>query len=319
MLTNKLFCITEDKKMKLKNIILTSIFLLLFSCLTVFGQVKNTASNLTVSNKANNLITENSVGDIRLGMTVSEARKAMKGAKFARYIGSEQAVLISISQGNKHILTLGAGEDEGIDENDKETPINENGKIQYIEILDSEYKTAEGVHVGMLLADAEKKYGKVKSIYSDAHVGEMGTFTNQPKGLDFIFTGKKSTPDGYSLAGVYGANGDGTTSKYILGSYIHSISILQQIANWWTNRVKEEMNAQLPIPRSLFPVHLFCGIFRWAMILWKRKLYFPNHWIRNFKSKRSNGVWRMKSLSRLSSTYMIIISTIKEKPLKKRV
>ncbi len=188
------------------------------------GQTNNPPST---PDQMNYLITDNSVGEIKLGMTVSEARKAMKSAKFARYIGSEQAALISVSLGNKHILTLGAGagDEEGIDENGNETPINENAKLSYIEILDSGYKTAGGVYVGMLLADAEKKYGKVKSIYLEPHSGEIGEFTNQPKGFNFIFTGKKSTPDGYSLAGVYGANGDGTTSKYIFGSYIHSISI----------------------------------------------------------------------------------------------
>ena len=91
--------------------------------------------------------------------------------------------------------------------------------------MDSAYKTAEGVYAGMLVADAEMKYGKVKSIYNDAHIGETGEFTNQSQGFNFIFTGKKSAPADYSPAGVYNTDRDGKTSKYTLGSYISSISI----------------------------------------------------------------------------------------------
>ncbi len=203
--------------MNLKVTLLTSIFITLLLSLATFGQ--------SDKGKPNFMITADSAGDIKLGMTVAEARTAMKDAKFTRDFGSEQSAVISVSRGGKEIFILGANEGEGIDENGKEIPINENAKIDHIEILDSRYKTAEGVHTGMTIADAEKKYGKVKSIYHEPHSGEIGKFTDHPKGIEFIFTGKKSSPDDYSLAGVYNANGDGTTSKYILGAYIHSISI----------------------------------------------------------------------------------------------
>lgn len=174
---------------------------------------------------SNYSITPNSVGSIRLGMTVAEARQAMSGAKFARFIGSEEAALISVSIGSKHILTLGGEEENALDNDGKETPVNENGIVGYIEVLDSRYQTADGVHIGMTVADAEKKYGKVKSIYNDAHGGEIAEFTNQPKGFVFVFKGKQTSADGYNLAGIYTEDGEGTTVKYNAGAYISSISI----------------------------------------------------------------------------------------------
>ena len=63
-------------------------------------------------------------------------------------------------------------------------------KVRVISIFSPKYKTKEGVHVGMLLADAEKKLGKIKSIYtSEPTFEEYAVFTNMPKGITFGVSG----------------------------------------------------------------------------------------------------------------------------------
>ena len=161
------------------------------------------------------LITGDSAGKIKLGMTVAEARKAMKGFNFERTSDGEGVALIGINKdGSEYIMTIYAGED------DSEAKIDENAKIEFIEVWFANYKTAEGVHPRMKVSDVEKKYGKVKEIMlSEIESREFAEFGNQPKGLQFRLMNDNAT------AGVY-PNGKSKTMKYSPDAYLLSIQVV---------------------------------------------------------------------------------------------
>lgn len=163
---------------------------------------------------ANYLITANSVGNIRLGMTIAEARKAMSDASFSRTSDGEGIALIKVGNSDEIYMTLYAGEENS------EAPINENAVIESIEVWDSQFKTAEGVSPKMNVNVVESIYGKVKNIMtSEIESREYAEFSNQPKFFNFRLLSASG-----DSAGIY-PNGKRETTKYRADSYIFTISI----------------------------------------------------------------------------------------------
>lgn len=205
--------------MKQSKKISFSILIILIFSLSVFGETTK------------NLITKDSVGDIKLGMTVGEAKKVLpKGLRLAPAPGDEGTWLVGVYEGKKLLLTIG---DYGDYRDSKEglPPINEKQKIEVMLIKDSRYKTAEGIGVGTTLAEAEKKYGKLKEMFYYPHEGEFGKFENQPESLQFYFRPKGK----FVEAGIYEAVPNcpedayppscRVAKKYNLNSYISEMSI----------------------------------------------------------------------------------------------
>lgn len=177
-------------------------------------RVSKLEQSINESKTMNSLITKDSVGDIKLGMTVAEARKALSDARFSRSSNGDGLALIAVGNSDETYMTLYAGED------DFEAPIKEDAIIEYIEVWHSQFKTAEGVHVKMRLAEVEAKYGKVKNIMiSEIESREYVDFSNQPKEFTFRLTTDKG-----NFAGIY-AKDKRETTKYRAGSSILSISI----------------------------------------------------------------------------------------------
>jgi hypothetical protein len=127
--------------------------------------------------KANYLITPNSVGDIRLGMTIAEAKKAMSGAKFNDYESEclDFVGTTSISVGGKIIMTFAIDDDTQT--------------IRSITVRDSRYRLANGVHPGTKIKDAEGIFGKISMMTLLYTCFEVADFTNQPKDLRFFMSG----------------------------------------------------------------------------------------------------------------------------------
>ena len=178
-----------------------------------------------IGQTSNKLITETSVGDIELGMTIAEARKVSKGLMFSRKVAGMGDLLISVKKGSKELMILNAN--EGNEDTGEEIPINENAKIASIDVLDSRYKTANGVHPKMTIAAAEKRYGKIKMIYWDDEIPEVGKFKNHPNGFEFSLEGVSNRRDSNGrtkAVGNYKLN-DYQTANYKRGSYISSIMI----------------------------------------------------------------------------------------------
>lgn len=169
-----------------------------------------------VAAQGNFSITSNSVGVVRLGMTVNQARTALKGYKLKRTSDGEGVSLIEVSRNGKAMINLFAGEADSGD------AINGRAKIEYIEALDAAYKTADGVHPQMSVKDAEKKLGKLKKIeVSEIEQREFATFAQKPKNLSFLIR-----DEDHGLDGIY-AEGKKESAKTSHAARIYSISVAQ--------------------------------------------------------------------------------------------
>ena len=153
------------------------------------------------------LLSPNSVGGIKLGMTVAEAQAAMPGAKFNRTSDGEGVALISVSVDGELQLYLYAGEE------DPEAAVKGDAVIDFIEVRGTDFKTAEGVKVGMKVADIEAKYGKVTGAFvSEMEARWYVAFADQPSGLTFRMGENSGDIGGYeeSVASAQKVSPDAT-------------------------------------------------------------------------------------------------------------
>ena len=159
------------------------------------------------------LITATSIGSVRLGMTVAQARKALPNLSISRTTDGEGVALIAVKRVGDTLMTLYAGEPN------PDASINERAVIEFIEVWDSGYSTADGVHPKMALREAEQTYGKLREItLSEIESREYATFANQPPGIQLRVMNESG------MAGVY-PDGQSKATRYTPTSYIFSISI----------------------------------------------------------------------------------------------
>ena len=159
------------------------------------------------------VITPESVGGVKVGMTVAEARRTMPYSLFKRTTDGEGIALIAVEVFMDVHMVLFAGE------SDPEGPIDETAKIEAIEVVSPNYRTPEGLSPGMKIADAEKKVGKLTGItMSEIESREYAAFEKGPEGMIIRLQNK----DGF--AGIY-PEGSSKTGKAAPGSFIYSISV----------------------------------------------------------------------------------------------
>jgi hypothetical protein len=174
------------------------------------------ATNTNLFAQSGNLITANSVGPVRLGMTVDQARRAMSGYQFRRASDGEGIALIEVRRRNRTYMTLYAGEE------DPQRPIDNNAQIEQIEVWSSIYRTAQGVYPRMRLRDVARVYGTLEEIMkSEIESREYATFANQPDYLGFRV--QAFVRD----AGIY-PRGQNKTTRASSTAYIFSIIISQR-------------------------------------------------------------------------------------------
>jgi hypothetical protein len=80
------------------------------------------------------------------------------------------------------------------------------------------YRTAEGIHVGMPLSEAEKQYGKITDM-SEMESREYAHFANPPAGLSF----RVGLPD-IGIAGIY-PEGKRETKDYAPTAIVNIIEV----------------------------------------------------------------------------------------------
>lgn len=159
------------------------------------------------------LITETSVGSVRLGMTVANARRAVPGFTLSRTTDGEGVALIAVKRSGNTLMTLYAGE------SNPDARINEHAVIEFVEVWDAGYRTAAGVHPKMPLRQVEQKYGKLEEIkLSEIEAREYATFANQPAGIQLRVTNENG------MAGVY-PDGQRRATTYAPSTYVLAISI----------------------------------------------------------------------------------------------
>lgn len=159
------------------------------------------------------LITDNSVGPVRLGITVAQARRALRGFTLSRTSDGEGVALIAVKRSKQTVMTLYAGEQ------DRRSRINERAKIEFIEVWDPRYHAVDGVRPKMPLRQVEQKYGQLMEIrLSEIEAREFATFTTHPIGIQL------RARDDTGMAGIYN-EGETTTTRYAHSAYLMSISI----------------------------------------------------------------------------------------------
>jgi len=154
------------------------------------------------------LITKTSVGPVRIGMTLAQARRAMPGVVFKR-----TAADAALFRGRTKLMKL------FVYTNNSEKATN----IANIVVFDASYSTAAGVHPKMLLREAEQRYGKVTiSMGELADIDEQATFAQSPPGIYFFID-----RGGKDHAGIYKGT-ETETKRYIPSAKIENIMIRRE-------------------------------------------------------------------------------------------
>jgi hypothetical protein len=158
-------------------------------------------------------------------MTIAEARKVLKGVKFEQFDYSEEGVWVELSKDGNELDIRFMTDQKGVRTgNSPKVRIEESAKIESIQFSDKRYKTADGVHIGMTIKDAEQRFGKIKIItFSEYDASEDVEFSNAPSSYSFKVSAKEGSPQ-EAKAGIYD-NDEDTTTKYNDGAYISSFEI----------------------------------------------------------------------------------------------
>ncbi len=174
------------------------------------------AGNTNLYAQSRNLITQDAVGQVRLGMTVAQARRAMPRYQFRRTSDGEGIALVEIRRRGRTYMTLYAGEE------DPSKTIDNTARIEQIEVWNSIYRTPRGVYPRMRLSSAARIYGRVQEIMmSEIESREYATFANQPSHLTFRVQAFGRN------AGIY-PRGQNKTTRAASNAYIFSIIISQR-------------------------------------------------------------------------------------------
>ena len=123
------------------------------------------------------LITATSIGPVKLGMTLGEAKKLLPSvAKFERAENAEGIALIAIMLGKENLMLVYAGEEHF------NSAIDWSKRIEYIETFNSQCHTADSIHPGSTVLEVEKVLGKTKEVsVSEIKAREYIDFERQSK------------------------------------------------------------------------------------------------------------------------------------------
>lgn len=155
------------------------------------------------------LITPSAMGQVRLKMTLNEARRALPDASFRRTSDGDGAALVEIAFGQGTSLSVWA------DEDDPATPIDWSRRIVTIETFSATFHTREGIHAGSLVTEVARFFGPVREIVkSEIESREYVTFARQPRALTFRL----------DYSGVF-SPGRRQTTSFAPGAKIWSIAI----------------------------------------------------------------------------------------------
>ena len=153
-------------------------------------------------------ITGTSAGGIRLGMTLEQARRGLSACRLRRSEDGEGVVQVGVRCRGHDVMSFYAGEEN------RYAKINWKRRIEFIEVWDKRFKTADGVHPHMYLRDTEKILGKVREIIiTQIESREFVTFRKIRKGIEYRTYG-----------GIY-TRPKFTTTTYEPGSRINSIQV----------------------------------------------------------------------------------------------
>jgi hypothetical protein len=171
-------------------------FLLLGICFTSFSQTTDEY-----------LITSNSVGPVRLGMTLAQVRKAAGRMKLKKGKGIEGIPAVEVMSGSQTDMVLYFKDNDGMDRFSKNaSKIYEFSKVEMINVLSDRYQTSQGVRIGTLLAKAEKQLGKLENISHTEPRGENVAVFKAFPNLMFSVSGNLVFKEGERTTQTYKSN-----------------------------------------------------------------------------------------------------------------
>jgi hypothetical protein len=147
---------------------------------------------------------------LRPGMTLAQAVQALRPEHQRYILGGDSGWALQIFENapsDKVLISLWSDECQ-------DYVINYDAKLSVLLIHSPEYHTREGVHVGMLLKDVEKKLGKLKEIYTSEPTFEQhAVFTRMPEGISFR-----------TMGGIF-KDGERRTQRYAPDAQITMIEV----------------------------------------------------------------------------------------------
>jgi len=148
------------------------------------------------------------VGALRLGMTVAQARRALKGFTITARQDLDQLGILAVARNGTRLLDLYP---------DQDNPNKQAAVIEVIRVYDPECATVDGVHPGMLLREAEQRYRRVtRLVQTESEPREYAEFAKLPPWI--------SVQVGNGEAGIY-AKGRRCGSSYQPSARITSLWI----------------------------------------------------------------------------------------------
>ncbi|WP_374564994.1 hypothetical protein [Ideonella sp.] len=125
-------------------------------------------------------ITENSIGPLRIGMTLGEARKAWPAAKFERRVGLDDLVELAVVVDGQTLVISGLGYDI------PPGALPEKTVLQDLATYHPWCKDSRGIGPGTLLSDAASAYGGLVEIgKSDIEEREYARFKSASEWMHF--------------------------------------------------------------------------------------------------------------------------------------
>jgi len=120
------------------------------------------------------------------GMTIGQAIQALKPELQTYVLEPDSGWFLQIHEnGSYEDIPLTLWSDDCQD-----YVINYSAKVNIVTLHSEKYRTREGVHVGMLLKDVEKKLGKLKKIYtSEPTFEQYAVFEKMPPSVSFAVFG----------------------------------------------------------------------------------------------------------------------------------
>jgi hypothetical protein len=172
------------------------------------------SANLLLAQTGDCLIRPNVAGPVKAGMTVRQARAALRGATVKKSEDGDGLTLFTVQRDGKTVMDLYP---------DEEDKVTETSKLELFRVYDPKCATADGIHPGMPLREVEQKFGPVlKIVTSEIESREEAEFKNQPSWL--------SIQVGNGEAGVY-PSGKRCTRQYTPAAKVVSLWVSHAVAN----------------------------------------------------------------------------------------
>jgi len=175
------------------------------------GEPKDSATAQVFPVAKDVLISSAGIGPVRLGLSLDSMAKVTPNFDPARTSDGDGVALVEIPLGLDTVIAY-TGED------DPASAVDMRRKIVWLETMSPGFQTAQLIHPGSFVRDAESVYGKIVRIEkSEIESREYVTFEHQPS--TFIFRLDNGS-------GVFASN-ENVTARIAPRSRIFSISVRQ--------------------------------------------------------------------------------------------